>query len=117
MRNASFDQLELDGADAAVVHVRGRDAVRASVGVGHGDIADAVDGECVVETTVITQDATVAVRGIFAEADIGNDEEVGERAAEEPNRLDYRTLWIICGGPERIFGAGRDGYAEEYYGL
>lgn len=33
VRDAGFDQLQLDRFDPAVVHVRGRDAVRAGLGV------------------------------------------------------------------------------------
>ena len=54
----------------------------------------------------------MAIRSIFAEADISDDEEVREEAAEEPNRLDYRTLWVIYGGPKRIFSAGCDRYVR-----
>lgn len=87
--DAGLDELELDGADAAVVHVRGGDAVGAGLGVGDCDVRDAVDAQGVVQGAVFAQDAAVAVRGVFAEADVGDDEEGGEGAAEEADGADY----------------------------
>ena len=106
MGDAGFDEFEFDGADAAVVHVRGSDAVGACFGVGHGDVADAVDGQGVVETAVVAEDAAVAVGGVFAEADVGDDEEVGEAAAEEADGLDDGAVGVVGGGAEGIFDVG-----------
>ena len=111
--DAGFDEFELDGADAAVVHVRGGDAVGAGFGVGHGDVADAVDGEGVVEAAVVAQDAAVAVRGVFAEADVGDDEEGGEVAAQEADGLDDGAVGVVGGGAEGVFDVGAQGHAEE----
>ena len=83
MRYAGFDELQFYSADPAVVHVRWCHAVGACFRVCHCDIAYAVDGEAVVQTAVVAEDAAVAVGGVFAEADVGDDEEGGEAGAEE----------------------------------
>lgn len=111
--DAGLDELELDGADAAVVHVGRGDAVGAGLGVGHGDVADAVDRQLVVEAAVVAQDAAVAVRRVFAEADVGHDEEVGEACTQEADGLDDGALWVVGCGAEGVFGSGGDGNAEE----
>ena len=52
-------------------------------GIGHSHIADTVDREAVIETAVVAQNTAMAVRGIFAEADVGNDEEGREASAQK----------------------------------
>jgi hypothetical protein len=111
--DAGFDQLELDGADAAVVHVGGGDAVRAGQGVGDGDIADALHGELVVQAAVVSQDAAVAVGCVLAEADVGGDEEVGEAAAEQPDGLDHGALGVVCVAAESVLCVGEQRHAEK----
>lgn len=113
---AGLDELELDSADAAVVHVRGSDAVGACLGVRHRDVADALDGELVVEGAVFAQDAAVAVGGVFAEADVGGDEEGGEGFAEEADRGDDGALRVVGCGAEGILCGGLEGNAEEDHG-
>ena len=78
MRDAGFDELKLNGAHAAVVHIRRGDAVSAGGGVSHRYIADAIHTEGVVEGAIVAEDAAVAVRCVFAEADVGHEEKVGE---------------------------------------
>ena len=85
----------------------------ACFGVGHGHVADAGDRELVVEAAVVAQDAAVAVRRVFAEAHVGDDEEVREAGAEQADGLDDGALWVVGGGAEGVFGPGRDGHAEE----
>ena len=113
MCDASFDELELDSADAAVIHVRRSDAVGARLGVGHGDIRDALDRHCVIERAILAQDTTVAVRGVFTEADVGNDEKIWEGAAEEADTCQDRAGRVVSGGTEGILCRGREGNAEE----
>ena len=116
MRDAGFDELEFDGADAAVVHVGWGDAVGACFCVCHCYIAYAVHGETVVETAVVAQDAAVAVGGVFAEADVGDDEEGGEPGTKETDGLNDWTLGVVGGGAEGIFDVGSDRYTKEDYG-
>lgn len=86
-------------------------------GVGHGYVADAVDGETVVETAVVAQDTAVAVGGVFAEADVGDDEESGKAGAEETDGLHDWSLGVVRCGAEGIFDVWGHGDAEEDYGL
>ena len=111
--DAGLDELELDGAHAAVVHVGGGDAVRAGQGVGHGDVADALDGHGVVEGAVVAQDAAVPVGRVLAETHVADYEEGGEGFAEEADALDYGALGVVGCGAEGVFGVGAEGNAEE----
>ena len=88
----------------------------ACFGVGHGYVGYAVDREGVVEGAVVAEDPAMAVGGVFAEADVGDDEEGGEAGSEEANGLDDRALGIVSCGAEGVFNVGSDGNAEEDYG-
>ena len=113
MRDTGLDELELDGANAAVVHVRRCDAMGASVGVSYGDIGNAVDAEGIVERAVLAQDAAVAVGGVFAEADVCNNEEVGETGTEQADGGDDGAAGVVGGGAKGVFGVGGYGNTKE----
>lgn len=117
MSDACFDELELDGADAAVVHVGGSDAVGACCGVCHCDVGDAVDGESVVQAAIFAQNAAVAVGGVFAETHVCDDEKVWKCAAEESNSADDGTLGVVCTRSQGVFCAGGNGDTEEDNGF
>lgn len=85
----------------------------AGLGICDSDIGNAVNGQLVVQAAVIAQDAAVAVRCIFAEADVDDDEELGEALAEKTDGGHDGALWVVGGGAEGIFGAGSEGNAEE----
>ncbi len=88
----------------------------AGFGVCHGNITDAIDRELVVEAAVVAEDAAMAMRSVFAEADVGDDEEVGEACSEKSDGLNNGTLWVVCCCAESVFGARCDRDAEEDYG-
>lgn len=83
--------------------------------VCHGYIAYTVDGEAVVEATVVAQDTAVAVGGVLAKADVGDDEEGGKAGAEKTNGLNHWTLRVIGCSAEGVFNIWRDRDAEEDY--
>ncbi len=85
----------------------------ASVGVGDGDIGDAVDTEGVVKRTVLAQDAAVAMGSIFAQANVCDNEEVGEASAKEADGCDDGAAGLVGGGAEGVFGARGYRYSEE----
>lgn len=85
--------------------------------VCHGYIADAIDGETVVETAVVAQDTAMAVGGVFAEADVGDDEERGEAGAEETDGLHDWSLGVVRCGAKGVFDIRGHGDTEEDYGL
>lgn len=58
----------------------------------------------------------MAVGGVLAEADVGDDEEGGEASAKETDGLDDGTLGVVCCGAEGVFDVGRYRDAEEDYG-
>lgn len=112
VRDPLLDQLQLDGADAAVVHVGRRDAVRARLRVRQGHVADAVHRELVVERAVVPQDPAVPVRSVLAEAHVDGDEELREALAQESDCLHDGALGVVGCGAESIFGTGLQGHAE-----
>ena len=57
----------------------------------------------------------MAVGGVFAEADIADDEEGGEVLAEEADAEDDGAGGVVGGGAEGVFGGGVEGHAEEDY--
>lgn len=66
--------------------------------VGHRYIGYAVDGEGVVEGAVVAEDSAMAMGGVLAEADVGDDEEGGEAGPEEADGLYDRTIGVVgCG--------------------
>lgn len=87
-----------------------------SLCVSDGNIRDAVDRHLVVQAAVVSQNTTVAVRGILAEADIGADEELREAASDELNSLDDWALGIISGTAKGILGARLHGDTKEHDG-
>ena len=82
----------------------------------HGYIAYAVDRETIVEATIVAQDTAVAMGGVLAEADIGDDEERGEASAEETDGLNDWTLRVVGCCTEGILNIWRDGDTKEDYG-
>ena len=116
MGDTCFDELEFYGSNAAVVHVRGSDTLGACFGVGHRYVRYALDGKGIVEGAVVAEDSAMAVGGVFAETDVGNDEEGGEAGSEEADGLNDRALRVIGCGAEGVFDVGGDGNAEEDHG-
>jgi hypothetical protein len=115
--NALFDELELDGADTAIVHIGWSDAVSAGLGICDSDIGDAVNRQLIVQAAVIAEDAAVTVRCVFAEANVDGDEELGEALTEKTDGGHDGAFWVVGGGAEGIFRAGGERDAEEYHGF
>ena len=88
----------------------------ACFGVGHGYVGYAVDGEGVIEGAVVAEDPAMTMGGVFAEADVGDDEERGEAGPEKADGLDDGALGVVGCGAEGVFDVGSDGNAEEDYG-
>ena len=88
----------------------------ACFGVGHCYVGYALHGEGVVEGPVVAEDSAMAVGGVFAEADVSNDEERGEAGSEEADSLDDGAMRVVGRGAEGVFDVGSDGNAEEDYG-
>ncbi|KAH8713030.1 hypothetical protein HC256_006203 [Beauveria bassiana] len=102
MCDALLDELELDGADTAVIHVRRCNAVGASLGVSDSDIRDAVHRQLIVQAAVVAQDAAVAMRSIFAKADVGANVELREAAADETNGADDGAFGVVGRAGESV---------------
>ncbi len=67
-------QLAADRADAAVHHVGRGDQVGAGLGVGEGGVGEEAEGGVVVNATRGIEHAAVAVGGVGAEANVGDDD-------------------------------------------
>ena len=63
-------------ADAAVHHVARRDGVGARLGLRDGGARQQLERQVVVDDAVGAQHAAVAVRGVLAQAQVGDDEQV-----------------------------------------
>ena len=85
-------------------------------GVGHRYVGYAVYGEGVVEGAVVAEDPALAMGGVFAEANIGDDEEGGEAGPEEADGLDDGAMGIVGRSAEGVFDVGSNGHAEKDYG-
>lgn len=112
--NSLFDQLEFDGTDTAIVHVRRRNTVGSGLGIGKRNIRNAINRHLVVQAAVVPQDTAVAVRGILAEADIGADEDLRETTEDELNGLDNRALGIISCAAQNVLGARLLGNTKQH---
>ena len=66
-------------AHAAVHHVARRDDVGAGARVGDGRAREQLERDVVVDLAVVAQHAAVAVRGVLAQAHVGDHEQVGLR--------------------------------------
>ena len=78
--NAALVERLADRADPAVHHVRRRDDVGAGRRMRDGRAHELLDRR-IVGDLVVDDDAAVAVVGVLAEADVGDDEHVGQRRA------------------------------------
>ena len=96
MGDSCFYELQLDGFDAAVIHIAGGHTMGARFRVGYSDVADSIDGEAIVEAAVVTQDPAVPVIGVLAEADVCDNEEGGEVQAKELDCLDDGAFRVVC---------------------
>ena len=95
-----------DRADAAVHHVRRRDDVGAGGGVRDGRAHELLDRR-IVGDLVVDDDAAVAVVGVLAEADVGDDQHVRRRALDRADRRLHRRLRIVGAEPMSSFWSGR----------
>ena len=99
-------ELEADRPDPAVHHVAGRDRVGAGLGVGDRGFRDQLDAEVVLDLAVGVGDAAVAVRGVLAEADVGDHGEVGVRVLQRPHRHLDDPLVVVGAGAVLVLGGG-----------
>ena len=102
-------ELVADRADPAVHHVAGRDHVGAGLGVGDRGLGEQLDRDVVVDLAV-ADEAAVAVRGVLAEADVGDHGQVRVGLLQRPDgHLD--DALVVVGARARLVLVGGD--AEE----
>lgn len=89
----------------------------ASLGICDSDIGDAINRQLVVQAAIVAENAAVAVRSVFAEADVDGDEELWEALAEETDGGHDGAFWVVGGGSESIFGARGERDTEEHDGF
>ena len=87
-------ELVADRPDPAVHHVARRDRVGAGLGVGDRRFRQQLDGDVVVDLAV-ADEAAVAVRGVLAEADVGDHRQVGVGLLQRPHRHLHDALVVV----------------------
>jgi hypothetical protein len=87
----------LDGAHPAIHHVRGGNHLRAGPGVRYCNRRQTRDGGCVVQAVIRPQQATVAVVRVRAQAQVRDDQKVGE-GLQQSGRYDNKVAWGEGGG-------------------
>ena len=105
-------------ADAAVHHVRRRDDVGAGGRVRQRGAHQLLDGR-VVGDLVVDDDAAVAVDGVLAQADVGDDEQVRDLALDRADRALHRRLRIVGRRSDvvLVIRAGRTAARRDAVGL
>jgi hypothetical protein len=105
-----------DGADAAVHHVAWGDEIGAGIGVADGGAGEEIERGIVEDAglrSALIDDAAMAVGGVFAEADVGDHEELGQGFFEELHGLLDDAVAMPCARSAVIF-TGRK--PEEQHG-
>lgn len=92
---AGIDQASFDRTNASVHHVTGGDAVCTGLGIVDGDLSQSLNRRLVVDRAVRVKDTAVAVRGIFAETNVGCDVERGESFPQDLDSLDYWAIGVV----------------------
>ena len=94
-----------DGGHAAVHHVAGGDEVGAALGVRHGHLGEQLEGD-VVDDLAVLHHAAVAVVHVLAEADVGDDHEVGELVLDGAHGHLHDALGVVGAGRRRVLVRG-----------
>ena len=105
-------ELVADRADPAVHHVARRDGVGAGLGVGDRGLRKQLDGDVVVDLAV-ADEAAVAVRGVLAEADVGDHGQLRMGLLQRPHRHLDDALVVVGARPGLVLVGGD---AEEQHG-
>ena len=106
-----------DSTYPAIHHVAWSHHVRPGSGVADGGFYQQFDRSVIQNAVVISllgDDATMSVRGVFAEADIGNYDQVWCRLFDRANRLLHDSVLRIRLGCAFIFYVGN---AEQQNGV
>ncbi len=91
-------QLGAQRADAAVHHVAGRHGVGARTRVRDGGLGQQLERQVVVHLAVVAHHAAVAVRGVLAQAHVGDHDELGVGVLERPDgQLDHALVVVGAG--------------------
>jgi hypothetical protein len=112
---AGFIEGLADGGDAAVHHVAGGDDVGSGEGETRPGAGEQVEGGVVFDRPSFTgfrDDAAVAVAGVFAQADVGDEDEFlrGRGLLDGAQSLLHDAVFIPCAGALLVLGFGQ---AEE----
>ena len=105
-------ELVANRPDAPVHHVAGGDHVGAGFGLRDRGLGEQLDGDVVVDLAV-AHEAAVAVRGVLAQADVGDHGQLGVGLLERPYRKLDDALLVVGAGAGLVLGGG---YAEQQHG-
>ena len=98
------DQSILDRLDTTVHHITGSNHLASGTSIGQGDVCKSLDRGSVVDGSILTQDSTVSMRGVRAQADIASQKKVGESLAENVQCTDSGGIGIVGSGSNAILG-------------
>ena len=122
-------QFGADGANAAIHHVAGRHHVRAGGRVAGGGFGEELEGG-VVQNLAVMHDAAMAMRSVFAQADVGNDQERGQFFFQQAHGFLHDAVWGVSAAGFVVFfignaeqqnrrdaeGVGGGGFAHNFIG-
>ena len=99
-------QRRPDRGDPAVHHVGRRDDICARTRVDARGVREDLERAVVIDRTVLPKNAAVPVRGVLAEAHVGDDRERVRCVADRADRRRHRTERIGGGGPALVLRLG-----------
>ena len=89
-------ELRAQRAHAAVHHVAGRHGVGAGRGVRDRRAGEQLERDVVVHLPVLAHDSAVAVRGVLAQAHVGDHDQVRVRLLERAHGQLHDALVVVC---------------------
>lgn len=117
---AMVDQRPLDRADPTVGHIGRRNDMCACTGIRERHFHQTLECALRMNRPIRVQKPTVAMGGVLAQTEVGDEQEVGEGLAQSAEGRDDGPEWPIgiCGCPARILSRlGTEGDAEEHDGF
>ena len=94
MRKSARVERLADAGDAAVHHVAWRHQIRAGARLDDSGLPQQVHGRIIVHVAA-RDHAAMAVIGVLAQADVPDDDQIGDRALYRANRLLHDPLIVV----------------------
>ena len=85
-----------------------------SLSVGNSNVRNTINRKLIVETAVVSQDATVAVRSIFTKTNVADDEKLRKTLTQQSDGRNYGSFGIVGRSSKGILYTWSDRDTEEY---